>query len=128
MSEFDPITGQLVIMEGSTEVPTGQFERNEEIKRVALPDTLLKINDQGFAYTSNLEDIDFGESLVSLGKESFFATFSLKNHHSRLRRGDWRLCLPVRPFTEFSRHWRFGHLHWQASLLERQNYEQPCAW
>ena len=79
MSEFDPITGQLVIMEGSTEVPTGQFERNEEIKRVALPDTLLKINDQGFAYTSNLEDIDFGESLVSLGKESFFATFSLKN-------------------------------------------------
>ena len=79
MSEFDPITGQLVITEGSTEVPTGQFERNEEIKSIALPDTLLKIHDQGFAYTSNLEDINFGESLVSLGKESFFATFSLKN-------------------------------------------------
>ena len=79
LSEFDPITGQLVILEGSTSVPAGQFERNLEIKQAVLPDTLLTIEDQGFAYTSNLEEIDFGNSLVSLGKESFFATFSLKN-------------------------------------------------
>ena len=71
-SEFNPITGQLVIKEGSTEVTTGQFERNQEIRSVIFPDTLLSIGDQGFAYTSNLENINFGESLVSLGKESFF--------------------------------------------------------
>ena len=78
-SEFNPITGQLLIKEGSTEVTTGQFERNQEIKSVIFPDTLLSIGDQGFAYTSNLENINFGESLVSLGKESFFAPFSLKS-------------------------------------------------
>ena len=82
-SEFNPITGQLLIKEGSTEVTTGQFERNQEIKSVIFPDTLLSIGDQGFAYTLNLENIKFGESLVSISKESFFAIIKI-NEATRL--------------------------------------------
>ena len=79
ISTFDANTGQLTVNDGTIAIPEAQFEKSTDILSINLPDTLKRIDELAFAYNSNLEKIEFGNSLELIGKESFFAPFSLKS-------------------------------------------------
>ncbi len=47
------------------------FYRNETIREIILPDSVISIDEAAFAMCTNLEKIDFGKSVKHIGKNAF---------------------------------------------------------
>ena len=61
----------IVIPEGVTKICEGAFEGNEEIERVVLPKTLLKIENASFYDCHNLSEIKLNKGLRDIGSDAF---------------------------------------------------------
>ncbi|MBE6684586.1 MAG: hypothetical protein E7592_02900 [Ruminococcaceae bacterium] len=57
-----------------TEIGTGAFERCESIRRVVIPDSVVKIGSGAFTNNPNLTHVTFGNGLVEIDDSAFMAT------------------------------------------------------
>lgn len=68
------ICDSIVIPEGVTKITEGAFEGIEEIERVELPNTLLKIGNASFYDCPNLAEIKLNKGLRDIGSDAFRGT------------------------------------------------------
>lgn len=69
---------KVVIQEGITSIGVRAFSANYPTKALVLPNSLKTIEDYGFYGNEQLEQVQFGSGLVSLGEEAFSVCRNLK--------------------------------------------------
>jgi len=62
-----------------TGIGSRAFYNNQTLKKVTLPDTVVKLNDAAFAFCLSLESAELGSGLRTIGNDAFFACMKLKN-------------------------------------------------
>lgn len=92
-SAFDGclFTGELVIPEGITEIPSNCF-RHIKLSHVIFPSSLKAIGEEAFADAQRLSGtLDFPEGLVSIGRSAFGSCSQINsvNFPSKLQMIDW---------------------------------------
>nr|WP_294491709.1 leucine-rich repeat domain-containing protein [uncultured Anaerosporobacter sp.] len=68
---WDEEAEQLVIKEGITGLPGGEFDSFTELKTVVLPDTVTYIGDMVFFSCLKIEEIKMSKSIVKIGDFAF---------------------------------------------------------
>ncbi len=68
---FNPTIEEVEIGDKVRLIPRFAFEKLRGLKRVTIPDSVIKIDEFGFWGCSNLEDVTFGHSLTTIGGAAF---------------------------------------------------------
>ena len=79
---------EVSVPEGVTEIGTGAFQNNKELKKVTLPEGITKIGNYAFAGCAALENMPLPASLKEIGEYSFQNCSALKSSEGGLSFGD----------------------------------------
>ena len=77
--QFDPELGLPEVPPGSINIPAGSLQQRDVIKTVTFSEDLDSIDSNAFASCRNLKTLNLPDSLSTIGKESFYANFSLRS-------------------------------------------------
>lgn len=67
-------SGDLIIPEGTIEIPTSFFSFGGRLNSIVFPKTLRRIGDRAFYGQSKLRNVSMSEGLVSIGASAFYRT------------------------------------------------------
>ena len=67
-------SGDLIIPEGTIEIPTSFFSFGGRMNSIVFPKTLRRIGDRAFYGQSKLRNVSMSEGLVSIGASAFYRT------------------------------------------------------
>lgn len=72
------MSGNIVIPEGTEEIPSRMFDGNSKITSVMIPGTVKKIGERAFAECDNLEKVTLCEGIESIGSNAFIGCHKLR--------------------------------------------------